>query len=543
MRKSRSNLLIALLLILCSTTLLFSEIPSTTLESFPPLKEIYHPVSTKNVEAQKNFDRGLTFIYAFNHDLAYSYFAKAAEMDPELAMAYWGMALALGQNINTDVTLENELKAYDLVQKAVKLAPLASASEQSYIQALSKRYTNDSEADFVLLRFHYRDAMKKVAAAYPEDLDATTLYAESILDLDPWKYWNNDGSPREGTLEVVEKLESVLSRNPEHLGANHYYIHAMEGSLHPERALPSALRLETLLPAAGHLLHMPCHIFVLLGDYRDAVTMSKRAIEADREYMKTQGKSQEWSGHYPVHYLSHNYLVLTRVYMLLEEYFNAISTASQLQQFLLPHFNTMPDRIPLTLVSLQVYLYFHKWQEIINYKTLSLTPATQAFEHYSRSSAFAHLHDMAAARKERDLMKAAVLRIEEEEIAGNPAKKVVGLAEILLEATFAEVENRYPESIEHLQKALEVEKELYYNEPPAWHVPIAQLLGFAYLHEKNYIEAEKQFRNCLTTLRRNGRSLFGLWKSLVNQGREIDAYWVEREMKAALGPITPTFNP
>src|SRR5262249_34330605 len=219
------------------------------------LGDVHHPVSTKNREAQQFFDQGLKLVYGFNHDSARRSFERAAQLDPKLAMAWWGVALTLGPNYNLPVDLEREKAGYDAVQKAITLQENASEPERAYITALSVRYSNDLKADLHALDRAYKEAMGKLAARYPDDLDAATLYAESAMNLNPWKLWTVDGKAAEGTDEIVATLESVLKRNPNHLGANHYYIHAVEASLHPERALPSAARLEKLAPAEGHLAH------------------------------------------------------------------------------------------------------------------------------------------------------------------------------------------------------------------------------------------------------------------------------------------------
>jgi tetratricopeptide (TPR) repeat protein len=224
------------------------------------LGEVHHPVSTKNREAQQFFDQGLKLVYGFNHDEARKSFRHAADLDPKLAMAWWGVALTLGPNYNLPVDPEREKAGYDAVQRAIALKENASEPESAYIDALAVRYSNDPKGDLHALDRTYEEAMSKLAARYPDDLDAATLYAESAMNLNPWHLWTADGKPAEGTEEIVWVLESVLKRDPNHLGANHYYIHAVEASPHPERALPSAARLEKLAPAAGHLVHLPAHI-------------------------------------------------------------------------------------------------------------------------------------------------------------------------------------------------------------------------------------------------------------------------------------------
>src|SRR5437763_4655090 len=235
--------------------------PEAPVRLISGLGDAHHPVSTRNKQAQQFFDQGLNLVYGFNHDEARRSFMRAAELDPKLAMAHWGVALTLGPNYNLPVDPERERAGYDAVQRAVALKETASEPERAYINALTVRYSNDPHVDLHALDRAYKEEMGKLAARYPDDLDAVTLYAESAMNLNPWKLWTADGKPAEGTDEIVATLESVLKRDPNHLGANHYYIHAVEASLHPERALPSAARLEKLAPAEGHLAHMPSHIY------------------------------------------------------------------------------------------------------------------------------------------------------------------------------------------------------------------------------------------------------------------------------------------
>lgn len=503
-----------------------------SLQVLLPMDQFYHPVSTTNFEAQKSFNKGLKYIFAFNHDVAFEAFKEAAEHDPNLAMAYWGMALALGQNINEDVTPEREVKSYGYIQKALQLSDHAWDNEKAYINALATRYTNDPNADFKPLRFLYRDAMKKVMESYPEDLDAATIYAESILDLDPWKYWTFDGKPRDSILEAIDVLESVLKRYPDHIGANHYYIHALEDSPFPDRALMSAYRLETLMPESGHLLHMPNHIYILVGDYDRALNSSKKAIEADQAYIKANGENK---GSYPTHYLPHNIYILARVYMLMEDYDHAIKTAQELVSFITPHIETMPTLANKTIVPLEIYLYFHKWKEILDYQPPSKSNYVQAYLHFSRAMAFAELGDIPSALKEKEALLQYKSKIgNAEEIANNPAPVILKIAEYVLNGTMAKAQNQLPEAIEQFKKAIEIQEHLNYDEPPAWFFPIQTKLGFILMQQDNFKDAEAAFKKGLKGLQRNGRLLFGLTLSLKGQNRTMDAYWVEREAKTAL---------
>jgi len=232
---------------------------------------IDHPVTTKSVEAQKFFNQGLMYLYAFNHAEAINSFRHAAELDPEMAMAYWGVALGLGSNYNITADKAQLTEAYSTLQKAISLGSRASEAERDYIAALSKRYSADAASDREKLGNDYRDAMKALVAKYPDDLDAATLYAESMMNLRPWQLWSLDGKPAEGTLDILAVLEGVLKRNPRHTGANHYFIHAIEASPNPERGLAAADRLLGLAPNAGHLVQMPSHIDLRTGDHEVAV--------------------------------------------------------------------------------------------------------------------------------------------------------------------------------------------------------------------------------------------------------------------------------
>lgn len=517
-------------------SILLAAIPQTTLDYMPPMDQIYHPVSTANPDAQKYFNKGLTYIYAYNHDVAYSSFEKAAQLDPNLAMAYWGMALALGQNVNEDITPEREVRCYKLMQSALKLAPNSSKNEQDYIQALKVRYVDNPSADFVPLRAKYREAMKKVVEAYPEDLDAATLYSESILNLNPWKWWTPQGKPTEGIYEAVDLLEHVLNRNPDHIGANHFYIHAFEESPFPERALMSAHRLETLLPESGHLLHMPCHIFLLVGDYESALKTNLKALAADRQYIKEHGLE----GGYPVHYFGHNLYIMMRIHMLIQDFENAYKTAQELAEFMRPHVLHHTNIQHFMYTPYEVLLYFHKWEEILKYQPLIKdSPIVDSYQHFSKAMAQAYLGNLTEAQHEKELMLQSKKNIPpNEEIANNPASKVFELAEIVLNATFSEAQNNYAESIQSLNKAIEMQDRLNYDEPPAWYLPLRESLGAIQLKQKQWPEAEKTFSQALKKLRRNGRLLYGLSLSLKAQKKEIDAYWIEREAAEAL-KLTP----
>jgi tetratricopeptide (TPR) repeat protein len=265
--------------------------------------QYHHRISTKNPQAQRLFDQGLTLVFAFNHEEAARAFRRAAELDPQSAMAFWGVALALGPRINLDVDPPHERAAYESIQNALSLGPGATESERAYIQALAKRYSLDPNIDLRKLDADYAQTMRELHKRYPDDLDAATLYAESLMDLRPWKLWSLDGRPAEDTDEIVAVLGSVLRRDPEHIGANHYHIHAVEASRHPERAIPSAMRLETLVPSAGHLVHMPAHIFMRIGDYSASARSTEHGAVIDSVYLRDSGTTGSM---YDMMYYCHN---------------------------------------------------------------------------------------------------------------------------------------------------------------------------------------------------------------------------------------------
>lgn len=517
---------------LCVATLLVCPLEgSDTCEQWAPSIEfISHPVSTKNPEAQKYFNEGLTQVFAFNHDLAFTKFEKAAQEDPDLAMAYWGMALALGQNINQEITPENEKLTFTYSRKAQALLPFASPVEKDYIEALAVRYTDDPKRDLVTLRNRYYEAMANLVKKYPEDLDATCLFIESILDLNPWKYWTWDGKPKDKTMEAIEILQSVLNRNPNHMAANHFYIHAWEESPTPERALLSAFRLTSLYPYGGHLLHMPCHIFILCGFYENAVHTSIKAIAVDRKYIQEYGMD----GPYPLHYLTHNLKVLSRAYMLWGDDENAAKTANELKEFVEPYYRKNDHLAKNLLVPVEVELFFEHWQKVVDMPFPETTdPYVNAYFHFAKAFASIRLGNQEGYQQERSKMAAFQQKISPtDEVANNPTTKILELATLLLDAE--EVRNERTAYISKLQQAVDMQDRFEYDEPPPWYLPLRLELGEALLEQQRYAEAEKVFSKGLQEYKRNGYFLKGLYKALKGQKREWDAFWVEREAEKAL---------
>lgn len=507
-------------------------LPTTThpIQLMTGIGNTHHPVSTTNKEAQRFFDQGLALMFAFNHDAAFLSFKRASELDPQLGMAYWGMALALGSNINTPITPEREQYAYEFIQKAVSLASQATPSEKDYILALAQRYTNQPNADIKKNAQNYSDAMHKLMQTYPDDLDAAVLFAESALDLNPWEQWTIDGQPKPGTLEVVAVLENVLKRDPQHVGANHFYIHAIEASAHPERALLSAMRLPELAPESGHLMHMPAHIYILVGDYARAAATNVKAIENDEKYLQEYGM-----GFYPLHYMSHNLYFLSRAYSMEGRFQDALQTAQKLEAFYYPHYQMMPDLEYYIPTPMFVLYRFHQWPAITKLPEPNRDLAvTHALWHSTRAVAYASLGQLQLAQQERELFHQEKNKIPADATYGyNKADKIMQIASLLIDAKLAEVQQQPQDAVQNLQKAIAVQDTLHYNEPPDWFFPVRESLGGLLLKLNEPSQAEAVFRADLDRHPRNGRALFGLLESLKAQNKHTDVFWVQNEFNRA----------
>jgi len=508
-------------------------------QSKPPvlmsgLGEHHHTISTKNPEAQRFFDQGLTLVFAFNHEEAARAFRRASELDPQSAMAFWGVALALGPCINLDVDPPHEQAAYEAVQKASLLAPGATEKEQAYIQVLARRYSPDPKVDLRKLDAEYAGAMRELSKRYPDDLDAATLYAESLMDLHPWKQWSLSGRPTEGTEEIIAVLESVLRRDPNHLGANHYYVHATESSPHPEWALASAKRLETLAPAAGHLVHMPAHTYMRVGDYAAAARSSALAADADRAYFRESNTSGSM---YDMMYYCHNLHFLAASYSMAGDFAHAKQAADEVAAHAAPMLHDMPMAETYVPYPIFMLVRFHRWDDVLTLPTpkpgMSMT---NAFWHFARGSAFAAKGQIANAEAERQIL--ATARTEtpadvEFSFYFNKAQSFLDLAENILDARIAAAKGDHTQAISYWEKAVEVQDKLYYGEPPEWFYPVRESLGSALLLSGQPERAEVVFRADLEQYPRNPRSLFGLVNALEAQKKHDAAEDIRREFEAA----------
>ncbi len=507
-----------------------SEVATPPVALKPGLGHLHHAVSTQNKLAQQFFDQGLTFCYAFHHEEAILSFQRAAELDPHLAMARWGEALALGPNINLDIDPDREKQAYAAIQKAVSLASGASEAERAYIEALAKRYSNDSQADLKRLSVEYSVAMKKLTDRYPNDLDAATLYAESLMDLRPWQLWGKDGAPAEGTEEIVSVLESVLKREPNHIGANHYYIHAVEASAHPERALASAKRLPKLAPGAGHLVHMPAHIYIRTGDYRSAARSNQKAVAVDEAFFKRR----KLEGIYPMYYL-HNLDFLRAAAMMEGRYAEAKQAADELVEKGLPMAKQMPPIEGAMAASLLVDARFRKWDALLQAPEPDASlPFTHALWRYARGLAYAARGSLQKAAAERDAFVAERGKFPPDAVFGfNGAAPLMEIVDKVLAAALAEARGDRKAAVAALREAASGQDALNYDEPPDFYFPVRETLGGAYLRDKRYADAEAVFRADLKQNPHNGRSLFGLAESLKAQGKTDEAKRIQREFDRA----------
>jgi hypothetical protein len=494
----------------------------------------HHPIQTKSAEAQAFFDQGITLLYGFNHEEAARAFRRAGELDPASAMPLWGIALAVGPNYNLDVDAEREKTAYETVQKANNLAAGAPPIEKDYVAALATRYTGEANPDYKKLSRDYAEAMKGLSEKYPDDLDAATLYAESLMNLNPWRLWSLDGQPWERTEEIVQVLESVLRRDPNHAGANHLYIHALEASPHAERALPSAKRLETMVPNAGHLVHMPAHIYIRTGDYAAAAKNNIDGVRVDKVYLRESGT---FGSSYDIIYYSHNLHFLSAAQAMAGNFAAAKQAADELEAHIRPLVGRMPESEVYLPTPIFVLVRFHRWDEILNSSPPEPNLAmTNTLWHFARGSAAAAMGKIEMAEAERRTLEAVRAETSGDEEFGmyyNKARDFLDLAASILDARIATARGEGGRAIQCWMRAVQLEDGFRYNEPPEWFYPVRESLGAALLASGKATEAEQVFREDLRRNPRNPRSLFGLMQSLKAQQREADAAWVEREFRAA----------
>jgi tetratricopeptide (TPR) repeat protein len=490
----------------------------------------HHPITTSSELAQRYFDEGMILTFGFNHGEAIRSFRDAITLDPSCAMCHWGVALALGPNINAAMEPAVVPDALAALEKAIELAPAASPAEQVYIKALSTRYSSAPDADRAELDLAYADAMRDLAAAYPDDLDAATLFAEALMDLSPWQYWTKDGQATEHTGEIVAALESVLTRNPEHPGANHYYIHAVEASRTPERALPSAQRLEQLVPGAGHLTHMPAHVYWRVGQYQDAARVNEQAIRVDEATLQrgVNGADQGSHSYYALAYYPHNVHFLFAAAHMDGRRDLALASARKLVE-VIPEaaYRELPPLEDFRPMPLFAMVRFGMWNEILAEPE---PPAdlqyTTGIWHWARGMAYLRLGQQAAAERERKQVEAIAETdaMKEQTLASFPkAATMLSIATHVLTGELAAAQGRSDEAVASLTTAVAMQDELAYIEPPAWFYPVRHNLGAVLLGAGRAAEAEVVYREDLSQYPNNGWSLLGLSQSLKAQGKLSEA--------------------
>ncbi len=495
----------------------------------------YFKISTDDTLAQKYFNQGLALSYGFNHKEANRSFRQVAKLDSDHPMAWWGAALVLGPNINAAMAEDNIPRAWEALQKAQELKANGIQKEQDYIEALSHRYAQNPPEDRAPLDKAYAKAMGRLAEKYPDDLDAQTLYAEALMDLHPWNYWKKNGEPQPWTPKILSVLESVIERDPDHPGANHLYIHAVEAE-EPEKALPSANRLRNLVPGAGHLVHMPSHIYIRTGDYHQGTLANERAVKADNQYV-TQCRQQ---GIYPLAYVPHNYHFLWATATMEGRADRSIEAARSTSDLV----NTETMRQP-GLGTLQHYwvipLYDHvrfaRWDNILSYRE----PARDLIYprgvwHYARGMAFVGKDSLNWAQKELSSLKTIAADDTLQEITIwdiNTTQELMQIASRVLEGEIEARKGNYTQSIALLKGAISIEDQLTYNEPPDWFFPVRHNLGSVLLAADRPVEAERVYRKDLAKFPNNGWSLYGLYQSLKAQGKTKMAAKVKKQFQKA----------
>lgn len=494
----------------------------------------YHrAITTVNPQAQVWFDQGLRMLYAFHHDEAARSFARGATIDPSCAMCFWGIAYALGPNYNVPMLSDRFALAWDALGKARAFAHRCTAAEQALIGALAARYKGPHPHDAVAqepLNHIYAASMRSVARRFPDDLDVQVLAAEALMDVRPWKLWSRHGAPAPGTLQIVQLLETVLAKEPSHPGANHYYIHAVEASPDPARALPSAERLPSLMPAAGHILHMPAHIYQRIGRYADASAANRAAIDADLAYLRRTRPI----GYYPM-YLGHNYGFLAYSASMEGRAAESLEAARASARALPPSMLAMmPGMDFFVSAPLLVMVRFSMWDRLLD------EPKPDPSYH-AMTGLWLHAHGMAAASTGRiylardDLRELQQLIHEvpaEEQASNNSTRALLRVGAKALEARIAE-QQQAPEALQLWAEAVALEDQLAYAEPADWFYPLRHFQGAALLEAGRPREAEEVYRADLERHPRNGWALSGLHAALEAQDRLDEAEQVQDELDRA----------
>ena len=488
-----------------------------------------HKISTEIPGAQRYFNQGLVLSFAFNHAESIRSFKAAQKLDPSCAMCYWGEALSRGPNINVTsdgkvVMSDNDrLEAFKAIERAKELMSSSTLKEQDYIIALSSRYNGQVGTDRSVLDRKYAQSMEELSKKYPDDMDASSLFAESLMNTMPWNYWAEDGNPKPDTVKVINSLEDVLEKAPDHPLAIHLYIHAVEASSSPERAEAAADRLGDLVPGAGHLVHMPAHIYWRVGRYHDASEANIKAAQVDEEYI-AQCNAQ---GFYPALYYPHNIHFLWAASTMEGRSGLSIESALKVAKYVGPEqIKQFPVVEFFHTVPLLSYVRFGKWKEILSYSAPEQDfKYSTGIYHYARGIAFSSLGKNEEALKELSYIKPLIDTPEIKNLvkSGQPSAKLLEIADNLLLGQIEFKNGNYEASIISLKKAVSLQDDLPYTEPPFWYYPTRQSLGRVLIEAGKFTEAEAVFRKDLEDYPRNGWSMFGLFKVLEIQGKTKEA--------------------
>ena len=509
---------------------------STGARLFDGLGDYQRPVSTKSPEAQRYFDQGMRLLWGFNHDESTRSFARALELDPSCAMCAWGVALTVGPNYNVPMLAEARAKiAFEATKRAQSLAGSAAPIEQALISTLAQRYPSaqplDPQSTAPILTAHAA-AMRAVAHRYPNDLDVQTLYAESMMNVHAWRLWSPDGTPAEGTREIIATLQSVLKRDPMHMGALHYYVHAVEASPHPEKGLAAAARLRTLAPAAGHLVHMPAHIFHRVGRYEESAEANRKGAAADVAYLAKTNPID----YYPAMYVSHNYQFLAysaaaegREAETIDAVRRSRASVSDAQ------LEEMPGTDWYVAELYTASVRFGRWD-------LLLAEAPPAPGSASLTGGYLYATAVALAAKNRPAEARERLTQLDTLIAGLPAdvpagqnmlRDVLAVARRVAAARISSAEGRREDAIRDMREAVVLEDGLAYDEPAGWFFPVRHLLGAELLRVGKAIDAERTYRDDLIRHPGNGWALYGLMQALKAEGRSAEASAAEAAFRTA----------
>jgi len=514
---------------------LTGPLPQDSVPLYDNLGNHHYRVTTTDPVAQRYFDQGLRLYYAFNHAEAIRAFEEGARRDPSCAMCFWGVAVALGPNINMPMDPGLEPVALEAVRAAQARADAATPVERALIEAATRRYGAEAGADRAARDSAYADQLRRVVQDHPADLEATTLFAEALMTLRPWSYWSRSGDPEPGTLELLDHLERVVAENPNHPGACHFFIHAVE-AVDPARAVPCAERLAGLMPGAGHLVHMPAHIYIRVGRYMDAIRANEHAVHADEAYIQDQRPGM---GIYTLGYYPHNYDFMAFAAAMAGRRTMAIEAAEKVTDLIpeevlgMPGFTMLQNYVTR---SLQMRVRFEDWAGILAHpEPAAELHFARAVRHYARGRAFLGLGDLETARAELAELRAIAAEPSLEGITldFNEATTVLAIAEGVLAGTLASAERRHDEAVVHLRKAADLEDGLIYGEPPEWSVPVRHDLGSVLLAAERWADAEVAFLEDLHRFPENGWSLSGLALALRMQGSTSEAREVEIRLRAA----------